>query len=87
MIRGANLDRADLRGACLRGADLSDSSLVEADIREGTLATSNRRRDLEPVTFEEVGSQLVCVTAPRANLTNAKLSNAFVIRRISPTPS
>ena len=78
-IRGAVLDRVDLRGACLRGADLSDSSLTEADIREGTLAKYNRR-DLEQVTFDEMSSQLVCVVAARADLSNAKLSNAFVIQ-------
>ncbi|MCH8189562.1 MAG: pentapeptide repeat-containing protein [Proteobacteria bacterium] len=79
-LEGADLSGADLRGACLRGAVLNDAILIKADLREGVLGRSGENRKVNYVTFDSSPADLVNVVAQRANLSFAKLSNAFVIQ-------
>jgi uncharacterized protein YjbI with pentapeptide repeats len=81
-LTGATLNRADLRGACLRGAILSEAFLVEADLRDGTLMHMKRSGEMTSVNYEstKIMTELTCATVRKADLTRARVSNAFVMQ-------
>ena len=83
-LTGATMTRTDLRGACLRGAILSDAMLLDADLRDGTLVHVGKAGDMSSVNGEaaKLTTELTCATMRGANLSRARVSNAFSCRPI-----
>src|SRR5689334_1547565 len=81
-LHGAVLHRADMRGACLRGAILSEADMVEADMRDGTLVRQGSDGGIASVNAEAMKliTELTCATVRAANLSRARVSNAFVMQ-------
>jgi len=81
-LTGATMTRTDLRGACLRGAILSDALLLEADLRDGTLLHVGNTGNMSSVNGEasKLTTELTCATMRGANLSRARVSNAFVMQ-------
>ncbi len=84
-LRSANLEhaelrRADLRGACLRGACMNDAIFVEADLRGGVMLRPDKGGELKQLTFMEGSAELSAASAQRADMSRAKMSNAFILQ-------
>ncbi len=75
----ADLTRADLRGSCLRGVNFTNANLTECDLRDGLLMKAVGHGELLPVMTEAGTSDVDHATMRDANLTGARVSNAYVV--------